>query len=180
MLDVRALLPGQSTFGRGAASCLVGPASPSPPARCSLAPQGGWAGGSGLRSEPSQVGMSQAGSLCVEVELARKEADSRGGKGHVRILTGVRRRRNTYVCCTPARTEAPGGAGEAGGGKDDGSWLSRSSNHTDKVWRGAPPAWAWEQGTRENQGPSLHPDCVKCSTIKKYFDITCEIKNKLN
>lgn len=117
MLDVRALLPGQSTFGRGAASCLVGPASPSPPARCSLAPQGGWAGGSGLRSEPSQVGMSQAGSPCVEVELARKEADSRGGKGHVRILTGVRRRRNTYVCCTLARTEAPGGAGEAGGGE---------------------------------------------------------------
>lgn len=66
------------------------------------------------------------------------------------------------------------------GGKDDGSWLSRSSNHRDKVWRGAPPARAWEQGTRENQGPSLHPDCVKCSTIKKYFDITCEIKNKLN
>lgn len=108
---------------------------PSGACTCSLAPRGGWAGGSGLRSEPLQVGSSQAGSPCVEVGLARKETDRRGGKGHVRILTDITGRETRMCLYTPAHTEAPGEAGERGAGQGAGSGGGRRVQSTAQAKR---------------------------------------------
>lgn len=142
------------------------------------------------------------------------QTDRRGGKGHVRILTDIRRKRNMYVCVHAHTHRGPGrsrrdrrGPGSrlwgrpqalgaaAGSGAQrgprgvvlgtgkDGSSFSRSRNYTDKVWRGATPVRELPRYGSGGQGriKGLHSiDHMNCFTIKRYFYITCEIKNKLN